>query len=155
MWKAKVKDQLLARAIAFMWTWNEHTGKGYLWPKMASDMISECQKIFMAGVCPSSPSRYVLRRHWMCPCCAHINCSSWLRHWSKYNTSYTLTFERHIIHLVSQSVDPYRCDQWNSNLYLLIPVILHLAYCRCTHFCLPELSTLYTKTQMQITALYT
>ena len=40
MWKAKVKDQLLACAIAFMWTWSEHTDKTegwYLWPKTASE----------------------------------------------------------------------------------------------------------------------
>ena len=27
MWKAKVKDQLLACTITFMWTLSEHTGK--------------------------------------------------------------------------------------------------------------------------------
>ena len=27
MWKAKVKDKLLAYAISFMWTWSKHTGK--------------------------------------------------------------------------------------------------------------------------------
>ena len=43
----------------------------------------------------------------------------------KYNT----TLERHIIGLVSQSVDQYGCDQWNPNLYLLIAAILHFACC--------------------------
>ena len=43
----------------------------------------------------------------------------------KYNT----TLERHIIGLVSQSVDQYGCDQWNPNLYLLIVAILHFACC--------------------------
>ena len=152
MWKAKVKDQLLACAIAFMWTWNEHTGKGYLWPKMASDMISECQKVFMAGVCPSSPSRCMLRAHWMCPCCAHINCSSWLRHWSKYNTSYTLTLERHIIRLnqlihidVTNEIQTY--TYWYQ-LFFILPIAgAHTSvFLNCLHS---------TKTQMQLTALYT
>ena len=34
----------------------------------------------MAGACPKFPSRCVLRTHWVCPCCAHVTCSSWLRH---------------------------------------------------------------------------
>ena len=43
----------------------------YMWPKCR---ISK--KTFMLGACPSSPSRCVLRAHWMCPCCAQITCSS-------------------------------------------------------------------------------
>ena len=35
----------------------------------------------MAVACPRSPRRCVLRTHWVCPCCAHVTCSSWLRHW--------------------------------------------------------------------------
>ena len=30
----------------------------------------------MLGACPSSPSRCMLRAHWMCPCCTHITCST-------------------------------------------------------------------------------
>ena len=30
----------------------------------------------MAGAWPSSPSRWVLCTHWMCPCCAQVICSS-------------------------------------------------------------------------------
>ena len=42
MLKAKIKDQLLACAIAFMWMHTSKTEKWYLWPKTASEAISEC-----------------------------------------------------------------------------------------------------------------
>ena len=76
MWKAKVKDQVWSqvscrREVSILVRLN----KWCLWPKMAS------QVIFRVGVCPRFPSRCVLHTHWVCPCCAHITCSSWLPHW--------------------------------------------------------------------------
>ena len=82
---ARVKDQLLACVISFMWheaslqvrlkEWYIFVAKNGLW------VYNFKLKSFMAGACPSSPSRCVLRAHWMCPCCAHVTCSSWLRCW--------------------------------------------------------------------------
>lgn len=57
--------------------------KGWnLWPKMALEAISECI-IFMVVAYPSTPSRCMSCTHWICSCCAHITCSSWLRHWGE------------------------------------------------------------------------
>ena len=68
---------LITCAIAsFMWTWSEHTGKTeelYLWPKTASEARVWS---FMAGSCPRSHSKCVLRMHWVWPCYAHVTCSS-------------------------------------------------------------------------------
>jgi len=83
MWKAKVKDKLLAYAISFMWTWSEHTGKTKTMVFVAKNILRSDVRvinIFMAGACSSFPSRCMLRAHLMCPCCAHVTCSSWLRH---------------------------------------------------------------------------
>ena len=55
------------------------------------------------------------------------------KYFVKSITPVMLTLERHIIGLLSQSVDQYRCDQWNPNLYLLIAAILHFAYCMPVH----------------------
>ena len=69
---AKVKDQLLT----LVWTWSEKTERMVFVAKNSHRNDLECN-IFMAGASPSSPSRCVLPAHWMCPCCAHVTCSSW------------------------------------------------------------------------------
>ena len=84
--------QILACAIAFMWSWNEHTGKTEIMVFVAkSDLRSDLRvynsKFLMVGPCPGSTSRCVLRMHWMCPCCGHVTCSFWLWHWLASNTT--------------------------------------------------------------------
>ena len=69
---AKVKDQLLT----LVWTWSEKTERMVFVAKNSHRNDLECN-IFMAGASPSSPSRRVLPAYWMCPCCAHVTCSSW------------------------------------------------------------------------------
>ena len=50
MWKAKVKDKLLAYAISFIWTWSEHTGKTKTMVFVAKNIlrsnVREIKKIF-------------------------------------------------------------------------------------------------------------
>ena len=60
MWKAKVKDQLLACAIAFMWTWSKHTGKTERMVFVAKTRLKKKKKIVAHS---SSPSKCVLRAH--------------------------------------------------------------------------------------------
>ena len=88
MWKAKVKDQVLVCAIAsFTWTWSEHTGKTEWMVFKAKNglrsnfRVNNWKKILLRDHAPRSPSRCVLRTHWVCPCCTHVTCSSWLHHW--------------------------------------------------------------------------
>ena len=76
MWKAKVKDQVLLQdSCGHKVNIQIRLNEWYLWPKMASEAISEC-KFFKAGANPRFPSRRVLCMHWLCPCCAHVTCSS-------------------------------------------------------------------------------
>ena len=81
MWKAKVKDQLLACAITFMWTWSEHTGKTEIMVFVAKNGLRSDLRVYISFSRGSVP-QYSRCMHQMCPCCAHVTCSPWLRHWS-------------------------------------------------------------------------
>ena len=69
MWKAKVKDQAWSQvSCGREASIQERLNEWYLWPKTASQVISEWER--------APPSRCVLHTHWVYPCCAHVTCSS-------------------------------------------------------------------------------
>ena len=76
-------------------TLSKHAGKTEWMAFVAKNDLRSDFRVyyFMAGACPRFPTRCLLRTHWVCPCCAHVTCSSWLHHCFPDQMSKFLTLE--------------------------------------------------------------
>ena len=92
---------------SFMWTWRKHTGKTEGIVFVAKNSLTGD---FRVGACPRFPSRYVLRTQSMCPCCAHVTCSSGYIHAMAMHTKYSKLNYRSLAkeHPISKGYPPLR-----------------------------------------------
>jgi len=61
--------------------WSKHTGKTEIMVFVAKNDLRSDLRVYISFSRGSMP-QYSRCVHQMCPCCAYVTCSPWLRHWS-------------------------------------------------------------------------